>query len=1080
MKSKIILLATLFCGLNPAVSGAADSLAEMLEVSGVEGGLVVVVGCDDPSGLIDLGRRQAYLVHALDTDETKVEKARKVIASEKMTRRISVSTWDGMNLPFVDNVVNLLLLSDTRHTLQGVELERVLAPGGCAVSRHEAASDLMYARTGHWYIYPKPVPDSLDAWSHHMYDSTGIGAGNDRAVGPPRHLQWKAGPEFSRSHENMSSVSAVVSAGGRVFSIIDEGPLASIYLPSQWYLTARDAFSGVQLWKKPIESWQARLFPLKSGPAQLTRRIVATGNHVYATLGLDAPVSKLDAAIGKVLITYADPPHAEELLHVDGKLIIVSSNEANTEPFQGRMPADRSGFSLEERILGSPAEKTVTVFDAHSDQTLWNLKCGNLIALTAVADKKHLVFIAGTSVRCLDLNTGRAIWDKKFTDKTAKTTTYHSPTVLLHQGIVYVAIDGNLTAMDVKNGEPLWTAPCAKGGYRSPASIFILCGMIWDIDASGEPYRPNAKVLPGQANRTFVGYDLRTGEVRKEIPVYDEQGYGVMHHRCHVPRASGDYILTGFPGIEFIDTSSGDVKHHSWIRGACVYGFMPANGLIYAPPHPCACYMEGKLSGFLAVAPARSGSDHMPEGKAPKLVTGPAFGKTADASARDADDWPTYRGNATRSGRYAGTLPTTLKSAWKTQLVGRLTQPVISDGRLFTVARDYQELYALDADSGDILWSRNLPGKVDSAPTCHKGMVFFGSRDGHVYALRASDGERIWRFRAAPHDKRLVAYNLVESVWPVHGSVLVQDDVLWFVAGRSSFLDGGLFVYRLDPAAGKQLSMTKILDLAPDGTQPPILADVIQPTDIGLRAATRLDMVGAKPDVLSCDGERVFMRHSTFDLEGNTIAQDTDHLYSPTGFLDHSWFRRTYWIYGNHFVGGAQGWAWAGNTRPSGRIMSIGKDTICGFGRDKYPPSPGNPHQMYAAGEREVLFSMKKQDIVSGQPNKPSRRGPPRDESKTDREPNKWSFLANLQVRAMLLAGNDEVLFVAGAKGDWITSPDAYEGKLGSVLRAISARDGSQIGEFELSSSPVFDGMSAAYGKIYVALEDSSIQCWAE
>jgi hypothetical protein len=30
---------------------------------------------------------------------------------------------------------------------------------------------------------------------------------------------------------------------------------------------------------------------------------------------------------------------------------------------------------------------------------------------------------------------------------------------------------------------------------------------------------------------------------------------------------------------------------------------MPANGLIYNPPHPCACYLESKMYGFHALAP---------------------------------------------------------------------------------------------------------------------------------------------------------------------------------------------------------------------------------------------------------------------------------------------------------------------------------------------------------------------------------------------------------------------------------------------------------------------------------------------
>ena len=32
-------------------------------------------------------------------------------------------------------------------------------------------------------------------------------------------------------------------------------------------------------------------------------------------------------------------------------------------------------------------------------------------------------------------------------------------------------------------------------------------------------------------------------------------------------------------------------------------------------------------------------------------------------------------------------------------------------------------------------------------------------------------------------------------------------------------------------------------------------------------------------------------------------------------------------------------------------------DRIYGFGRNWYPPSPGNSHQMYLAGEKEIFFA---------------------------------------------------------------------------------------------------------------------------
>ena len=54
---------------------------------------------------------------------------------------------------------------------------------------------------------------------------------------------------------------------------------------------------------------------------------------------------------------------------------------------------------------------------------------------------------------------------------------------------------------------------------------------------------------------------------------------------------------------------------------------MPANGLIYAPQHPCACYLETKLYGFNALAPASTGP-RVPESAASdvRLEEGPPAG----------------------------------------------------------------------------------------------------------------------------------------------------------------------------------------------------------------------------------------------------------------------------------------------------------------------------------------------------------------------------------------------------------------------------------------------------------------------
>ena len=124
----------------------------------------------------------------------------------------------------------------------------------------------------------------------------------------------------------------------------------------------------------------------------------------------------------------------------------------------------------------------------------------------------------------------------------------------------------------------------------------------------------------------------------------------------------------------------------------------------------------------------------------------------------------------------------------------------------------------------------------------YQGNVLFGSADGWVYSLRASDGVLAWRFRAAPMDQRLMAFGQLESVWPVHGSVLIQDDVLYCVAGRSMFLDSGLRLWRLDPGTGRVLSETVMDD------RDPATGKTIQ------TYVSWLNMPTALPDVLSSDG----------------------------------------------------------------------------------------------------------------------------------------------------------------------------------------------------------------------------------
>jgi outer membrane protein assembly factor BamB len=202
-----------------------------------------------------------------------------------------------------------------------------------------------------------------------------------------------------------------------------------------------------------------------------------------------------------------------------------------------------------------------------------------------------------------------------------------------------------------------------------------------------------------------------------------------------------------------------------------------------------------------------------------RLVKGPAYGKPADAADPRADDWPTYRHDTRRTGSTAAAGPARLKPLWSGEVGanppaewsaewdrkdgGRLSAPVVAEGLALVSASDRHRLVALDAKTGERRWSFTAGGRIDSPPTVHRGLCLLGARDGWVYCLRAGDGELVWRFRAAPDERRVLAYGQLESPWPVVGGVLVYEGLAYFAVGRHSASDGGVFVGALEPATGR-------------------------------------------------------------------------------------------------------------------------------------------------------------------------------------------------------------------------------------------------------------------------------------
>ena len=1050
----------------PLLAVQAETGADIVKTSGVQGGFIVHLGCGDGDLTMQFAVGAQYLVHGLDTRSETVQQARLNLAQVKKFGTVTAGVFDGEHLPYADNLVNLIVISDAARVSRK-EMLRVLAPLGAILEKQD----------GGWVRTTKPWPKSIDEWTHFLHGPNNNAVARDTEVGAPRSLQWVGAPRFSRSHEEMASFSACVSARGRLFYIVDEAPIESVRFPSEWRLVARDAFNGVILWKRDINQWVDHTRHFRSGPVHLPRRLVAVGDAVYVTLGLDTPVVKLDAATGKTLKTYVGTKRTEEIIVRDKTLyLMVGSSEISTE-----------GAGLKRRGEPVPVEyRYVIALDLDSGKTLWKLDtpAGEFFMPLTLAVHGRYAFVHSTGgLICLNVANGKQIW-KAPRETPSKRMAFSAPTLVVHDDVVLLADQGvipkkgaapaatdkitwgvhgwsvggfarkgtnvKLSAYSIADGKKLWTCPAAEG-YNSPVDVFVIDDMVW------------------VGSNFSMGRDIRTGEVKRTIDVA-QAPVGMAHNRCYRNKATTTMIINNKSGVEALDLKKGWQSNNSWVRGTCQYGVMPSNGLIYVPPNACGCFNQVKLQGLLAMSGKHS---HIPKKTGDgKLEKGPAYAQlnNQDANPDNPQSWSMYRHDPERSGVASTRLAAKPAVAWTANVGGELTQPVADAERVYVVATERHSVHALDASSGKEVWTYIAGGRVDSAPTLWRGRLIFGCADGWVYCLRAKDGVMAWRFRAAPSDRLITVFGQLENSWPVHGAVLVQNDTAYVVAGRNTYVDGGLTMTTLNPATGEQLTVTSIQHLdAETGKQ------------TGTEKGRSFDMEGVLADILSGNGNQVFLKSMCFDRQGKETSEQIPHLFAPTGFLGDDWYVRNYWMFGTDAGAGWGGWARTkgGTQVPAGRIMCFDSQRVVGYGREKRVAG--------AAGHRSNTFHLWAMDMSSAQEVAPTPKEKRRGKGKAKPLTYLWSKKIDMIARAMVKTPGQLVL--AGIpdlakKSNGVLAfenPDevkaAYAGAKGGLIRFVNTEDGSQTGEIKLDTRPVFDGMSAAHGKLYVALKDGRVLC---
>jgi hypothetical protein len=207
------------------------------------------------------------------------------------------------------------------------------------------------------------------------------------------------------------------------------------------------------------------------------------------------------------------------------------------------------------------------------------------------------------------------------------------------------------------------------------------------------------------------------------------------------------------------------------------------------------------------------------------------------------------------------------------------------------------------------------------------------------------------------------------------------------------------------------------------------------------------------------------------------------HLMASSSLLDDSGFNRIGWTYGDT-------WPIVEGTP----ILSFDSTTTYGaqpFTKQQgqspvYFPATGcirlfankngrPSEELDAASEGNAQLSAVKQTLAQtvAQPKKQKKL-----RKKTTADEAAWSVTIPVRVRAMVLA--DQTLFIAGPP-DVLDPKDplgAFEGRKGSELWAVSTADGKCLTQLKLQTEPVFDGLVAASGRLFLSTTDGKVQCF--
>ncbi len=740
MKKLIAMFVALF--VNACVVFGVVTADDLFDGIPHRKGVCVLIDCSQTL-IQDVIDNSDYMLYAGFAKKTDYETVLTVVKTQECFNKTVFLEWyDSTNtssvLPFTQHFVDVIAVNND--LVSDEECERVAVPEGRYFKMTEGSVDAGYPKV-------KPYPEEMGEWPMFWHAADNNPNSDDAFVRYPLMSKWfvpeiEEGTDYSKEKPTFGQ-----TAGGIIYvvNIVDDVK----------YLIARNSFNGQELWSKRESDFPGLV--LEVNDTEQRTVFLTKSLFCYLVDGNDNQLKCYDAATGTLVYEHT---------------------------FTGLF---YSGF---------------------------------------VTGKDDIVYLASQSsdkIIVVNPTASTVVWEKDYP------FVYHNYRVVMTiSDIMIVASEtGNITAFDKTTGNQLWETSCGK----EPDLLISKSGMDFFLKVNGDLSGEVRKISDGSLQ--WISDDIPEEHTDDNSIFHGFFGYSAITSEGNVyaytTHSSWHKLFSGFDGSYISEAPGGGgcaratlSKHMSFgrTRASSFYDTNSNVGVSFLDMTQCqashTCIATFSANGSMMVLPktmpldqnhyALGGEGESHDYDFIPLQTDKLFQEdnydTNTTLYVSNTDWCTYRQNNSRSSGSSVFVGDSINSsyAYNPAITSKPTAPVCVGDYTFYGRADGR-IIAVNSTSGVQEWEFCTSGSIMVSPTIWNGRLYAGSEDGFVYCLEATTGRLLWRFMAGPRNRKTALNNNLKSVWPINSGILLQDDSIYFVAGRYTW--DGIYAYKLNPISGE-------------------------------------------------------------------------------------------------------------------------------------------------------------------------------------------------------------------------------------------------------------------------------------